>query len=104
MMEIRAIRCLRPNVTREEAITTFTAPGPASLYWKLRSGSLQRIADAYIPFRIYRVRYPMGGARHTHLFALDAVDGSLDLVSVCRTQRCIRCTASTRSISPASWP
>jgi hypothetical protein len=79
MMEIRAIRCLRPNVTREEAITTFTAPGPASLYWKLRSGSLQRIADAYIPFRIYRVRYPMGGARHTHLFALDAVDGSLDL-------------------------
>jgi len=79
-MEARAIRSLRPNVTREEAIQTFTAVGPASLYWKLRSGgSLQRIADAYIPFRIYRVRYPMGGALHTHLFALDAVDGSLDL-------------------------
>lgn len=78
-MEARAIRSLRPNVTREEAIQTFMAPGPASLYWKLRSGPLQRIADAYIPFRIYRVRYSMGGGRHTHLFALDAVDGSLDL-------------------------
>jgi hypothetical protein len=79
-MEARVIRSLRPNVTREEAIQTFTAAGPASLYWKLRSGgSLQRVADAYIPFRIYRVRYPMARATHTHLFALDAVDGSLDL-------------------------
>ena len=78
-MEATAIRSLRPNLTRDEAIQTFTAPGAASLYWKMRSGSLQRIADAYVPFRIYRVRYPMGGAQHTHLFALDAVDGSLDL-------------------------
>jgi hypothetical protein len=76
-MEAGAIRSLRPNVTREEAILTFSAPGP--LYWKLRGRTLQRIADAYIPFRIYRVWYPMGGAQHTHLFALDAVNGSLDL-------------------------
>lgn len=78
-MEARAIRSLRPNVTREEAIRVFTSPGPASWYWKLRSGSLQQIADAYIPFRVYRVGYSMGGGRHTHVFALDAVDGSLDL-------------------------
>jgi len=78
-MEATTIRCLRPNVTREEALQTFTSSGPASLYWKWRSGSLRRIADAYIPFRIYRVRYCMNGAHHTHLFALDAVDGSLDL-------------------------
>jgi hypothetical protein len=78
-MEVRTIRSLRPNVTREEAIQAFTASGPASLFWKLRSGSLQRIADAYIPFRIYRVRFPAAGAQRTHLFALDAVDGSLDL-------------------------
>src|ERR1700722_5623116 len=77
--EVRAILSLRPNVTREEAIQAFTAPGPASFYWKLRSGSLQGIADAYIPFRIYKVRYSAGGGRHTHHFALDAVDGSLDL-------------------------
>ena len=78
-MEATTIRCLRPNVTREEALQTFTSSGPACLYWKWRRGSLQRIADAYIPFRIYRVRYCMNGAHHTHLFALDAVDGSLDL-------------------------
>jgi len=78
-MEGKAIRSLRPNVTREEAIREFTTPGPASLYWKLRSGSLQRIADAYIPFRIYRVNFPVRGVQRTHHFALDAVDGSLDL-------------------------
>jgi hypothetical protein len=78
-MEMKSIRSLRPNVTREEAIRAFTAPGPASFLWKLRSGPLQRIADAYIPFNLYRVRYHMGGAPHSHLFALDAVDGSLDL-------------------------
>jgi hypothetical protein len=78
-MEPKAIRSLRLNVTREEAIQAFTAPGAVSLYWKMRCGSLQRVADAYIPFRIYRVRYPMGGAMRTHFFALDAVDGSLDL-------------------------
>jgi hypothetical protein len=78
-MGVRFIRSLRPNVTREEALRTFTAYGPAALLWKLRNGPLQRIADAYIPFRLYRVGYHMGGAPHTHLFALDAVDGSLDL-------------------------
>jgi hypothetical protein len=78
-MEASCIRSLRPNVSREEAIRVFTAPGAASLFWKLRSGPLQRIADAYIPFHLYRVRFQVAGARRTHLFALDAVDGSLDL-------------------------
>lgn len=78
-MEARMIRSLKPNVTRDDAIQAFTAAGPASWYWKLRSGPLQRIADAYLPFRIYRVRYHMGGAQRSHYFALDAVDGSLDL-------------------------
>jgi hypothetical protein len=78
-MEASCIRSLRPNVTREEAIRTFTAPGPSSLFWKLRSGPLQRVADAYLPFCLYRVRFHVGGAQRTHLFALDAVDGSLDL-------------------------
>jgi len=78
-MEMESIRSLRPNVTREEAIRTFAAPGPSSFLWKLRNGPLQRIADAYIPFGLYRVCYHMGGARRSHFFALDAVDGSLDL-------------------------
>jgi hypothetical protein len=78
-MEMSSIRSLRPNVTREEAIRTFTAPGPASFLWKLRSGRLRRIADAYVPFRLYRVHYHMCGAPRSHWFALDAIDGSLDL-------------------------
>lgn len=57
----------------------FTAPGAASLYWKFRRGPLQRIADAYIPFRLYRVSYNIGGASHSQILAMDAVDGSLDL-------------------------
>jgi hypothetical protein len=77
--QVSSIRSLRPNVTREEAIQAFTATGLAAWYWKIRIGSLQRIADAYIPFRIYKVHYSAGGGRHTHHFALDAVDGSLDL-------------------------
>ena len=77
--EFSTIQSLRPTVTREDAIQAFSASGPASWYWKLRSGSLQSIADAYIPFRVYRVRFPVGGVQRTHLFAMDAVDGSLDL-------------------------
>jgi hypothetical protein len=78
-MEEKFIRSLRPNVTREEALRAFNAPGPASFVWKLRRGPLQRIAQAYIPFQMYRVRYYLGGSPHSHLFALDAVDGTLDL-------------------------
>lgn len=78
-MEARSICSLRPNVNREEALRAFAAPGPWSLYWKLRRGPLQRIADAYVPFGLYRVRYCMGGPWRSHFFALDAVDGSLDL-------------------------
>lgn len=83
-MESRLIRSLRPNVTRQDAIATFTAAGLSSWYWKMRSGSLQSIADAYLPFRVYRVRYHMGGAPRSHYFALDAVDGSLDLFEFSR--------------------
>ncbi|HVO57564.1 MAG TPA: hypothetical protein VMT51_07715 [Dongiaceae bacterium] len=78
-MEASSIRSLRPNVTRDEALAVFTSPGPATLYWRMRAGRLQRIAEAYLPYRVYRVRYRMGGAQHAHLFALDAVEGSLDL-------------------------
>jgi len=45
----------------------------------MRSGPLRKIAPAYVPFRLYRVRYELGRTLHTRLFALDAVDGSLDL-------------------------
>ncbi|HXM93162.1 MAG TPA: hypothetical protein VOA64_02735 [Candidatus Dormibacteraeota bacterium] len=78
-MKMAAIRTVRPNVTRAEAVGEFSSRGISSLYWRMRSGPLQRIADAYVPFWFYRVRYEMIKATYTRLFALDAVDGSLDL-------------------------
>lgn len=73
------IRSLKPNVTMEEALRTFRARGPSSLFWRLRTGPLQKIAEAYVPFRLYRVRYTMNKTKIQRIFAMDAVDGSLDL-------------------------
>jgi len=78
-METTSIRSLRPNVTRDEALRTFHAPSVAFILCRLRGGRLQRIAEAYIPFHLYRVRYRLGASPRSHIFALDAVDGSLDL-------------------------
>jgi hypothetical protein len=73
------IRTLKPNVTQDEAVRTFSARGLSSLYWRMRSGPLQKIAGAYVPFYLYRVRYQLGRTPYARLFALDAVEGSLDL-------------------------
>jgi hypothetical protein len=75
-MNAGAIRALKPNVTQEEAVCAFSGAGVSALYWRLRSGPLRRIADAYVPYFLYRVKYAGAPAR---LFAIDAVDGSLDL-------------------------
>jgi hypothetical protein len=45
----------------------------------VRKGPLQKIAEAYVPFRFYRVRYSMNREKIQRIFAMDAVDGSLDL-------------------------
>src|SRR5258708_21305923 len=74
-----AIQTLKPNVTQKEAVQAFSAPGFAAVYWRMRIGPLQKIADAYVPFWLYRVRYQLGRTPHARLFALDAIDGSLDL-------------------------
>jgi hypothetical protein len=79
MTSVGTIRTLKPNVTQKEAVRAFSAPGFSSLYWRMRIGPLQKIADAYVPFWLYRVRYELGRTVHARLFALDAVDGSLDL-------------------------
>jgi len=76
---IELIRSLKPNVTMDEALRTFCAPGPSSLYWRLLTGPLQKIAEAYVPFRLYRVRYLMNKEKMQRIFAMDAVNGSLDL-------------------------
>lgn len=78
-MKTAVIHTLRPNVSQKEAVQAFSARGVFSLYWQMRSGPLQRIADVYVPFWIYRVQYSLGKAPHERLFAMDAVDGLLDL-------------------------
>jgi len=78
-MSASVIRTLKPNVTEKEAVRTFSSPGISAFFWRIRSGPLQKIAAAYVPFRLYRVRYELGRTSHTRLFALDVVDGSLDL-------------------------
>jgi hypothetical protein len=75
-MSTSAIRALKPNVTQEEAVRAFSGNGVSALYWRMRSGPLRRIADAYVPYFLYRVKCAGAPAR---FFAIDAVDGSLDL-------------------------
>lgn len=78
-MRVSAIRALKPNVTQEEAIRVFRSGGFSAAYWKIRNGPLQRVADAYVPFWVYQVRYEVIGAMNTRIYALDAVHGALDL-------------------------
>src|SRR5258708_8399537 len=75
-MSTGTIHALKPNVTQEEAVRAFSGAGVSALYWRMRSGPLRRIADAYVPYFLFRVKYAGAPAR---LFAIDAVDGSLDL-------------------------
>src|SRR5260370_15688980 len=73
------IQTLKPNVTQQEALRAFSRGGLSTFYWRMRSGPLQRIADVYVPYWLYRVQYRIGRAAHSTLFAMDAVHGSLDL-------------------------
>ena len=86
-MRTSAIRTLKPNVTQEEAIRVFRSGGFSAAYWKIRNGPLQRIAEAYVPFWVYQVRYEVVGGLNTRIFALDAVHGSLDLFEFPHTPR-----------------
>ena len=74
-----AIPVLKPNVTQQDALRAFSGRGPTALYWSLRRGPLQRIAGAYVPFWLYRVRYDLNRTTVQRWFALDAVKGALDL-------------------------
>jgi hypothetical protein len=75
-----AIKSLKPNASRVDAIQAFSSRGFANKLWQMRNGPLQRIADAYVPCRLYHALYELCGKMQTRWFALDAVDGSLDLL------------------------
>jgi hypothetical protein len=75
-----AIKSLKPKASRDDAIQAFSSRGFANKLWQMRAGPLQRIGDAYVPCRLYQTRYELSGKIQTRWFALDAVDGSLDLL------------------------
>jgi hypothetical protein len=75
-MKTSCIRTLKPNVSKEEALRAFSSTGFSGLCWRMCSGPLRRIADVYVQYFLFRVKYGPGRPR---LFAIDAVDGSLDL-------------------------
>src|ERR1700738_4863737 len=78
-MRTTSIVALRPNGTQKDAVREFSNRGLSSMYWRMTAGRLQRIAEAYVPYQFYEVSYVMARAPQTRLFAMDAVDGSLDL-------------------------
>ncbi len=77
-------RSLKPNVTRNEAVETFRGRGPGAFLTRLRNGALRCVADVYVPFRLYRVEIANGATAQRHWFALDAVNGILDLYEFAR--------------------
>ena len=76
---LSSIQTLKSNVSQSAAMQKFSSVGPAALLSSLRLGPLQRIAQLYVPFHIYRVAYNLGREHQSRLFAIDAVEGSLDL-------------------------
>lgn len=73
------IQALKPNVSQSDALGKFSTFGPAALLRMLRLGPLQRVAQVFVPFYLYRVDYDLGREHQARLFAIDAVEGSLDL-------------------------
>ena len=67
------------NVSQQEAVRAFREPSLETAYWRTLRGQLQRIAAAHVPFYLYRASYNLGRIQHARLFALDAVEGVLDL-------------------------
>jgi hypothetical protein len=76
---LSSIKTLRPKVSQSDALRKFSAAGPAAVLRTVRLGPLQRIAQVYVPFHLYRVDYDLGREHQARLFAIDVVDGSLDL-------------------------
>src|ERR1700732_5621691 len=96
-MTAASIVALKPNVTQQEALRVFSATGLPALYWRVRGGPLRRIAEAYVPYSLYRVNYNMGRTAHSSLFAIDAVNGSLDLFIFSRVSDDQLITVQTRN-------
>ncbi len=74
-----AVLALRGNVPESDAFNELRSTRLSSLLWSFTNGPLQRVAAVYLPFSLYRLRYEMGRVRHTRYFAMEQVEGALDL-------------------------
>lgn len=74
-----AIRSLKPNVTREQAILQFSAKGIPKFFRNAAFGHLRSVAELYIPFRLFQAQISNRGKTEQFLVALDGVSGTLDL-------------------------
>ena len=72
------IRSLKPNVSREEALRHFTA-GIRGMAANCSRGRARSLAELYIPYRLFHVTIRNSGREETTIYALDAVEGTLDL-------------------------
>jgi hypothetical protein len=97
-----AIRSLKPNVTREDAIRQFQADGASAVFRDALFGRLRSVAELYIPFRLFRVRIVNRGVAEERLVAIDAVSGTLDLYQFDHLPTDSECVViETRNYPPA---
>ncbi len=75
---MNTICSLKPNCTRQEALDRFIPVGISGILTSLASGPLRMIADAYVPFQLFRVEITNAARRESVLIAVDAVCGRLD--------------------------
>ena len=72
------IPSLRANVSRDDALQHFTT-GASALAARIIQGPARSIAPLYVPYRLFTVTILNRGRQQIHLYALDQVEGTLDL-------------------------
>jgi hypothetical protein len=70
---------LRAKVSRTQALSAFQRGWLAATARMLAAGPLRSVAEAFVPFRLFRVCGPDENRMQEKLLAIDAVEGSLDL-------------------------
>lgn len=63
-------------------------------------GKLRSLANAYVPFQVFRVQIQNGGRSENRFFGIDAVSGTLDLYSFAGEPERLE-QLQTRSVLPA---
>lgn len=74
------ISSLKPNVSREDALRHFTE-GTRAVAADILRGPARSMADLYIPYRLFQVNIRNDGREEKKIYAIDAVEGTLDLFS-----------------------